>query len=230
MTIYGYCRISRRTQNIERQIRNIKSIYPTAVIVQEAYTGTKIERPAFNRLIQKLNEGDTIVFDSVSRMSRNADEGYELYEKLFGDNVNLVFLKEPHINTETYKEAIQRRVEMTGEDVDLILDGINKYLLRLASKQIRLAFEQSQKEVDDLRQRTSEGLKTAALNGKRIGATLGDRYTTKKYMAAKQIILEHCREFGGNLKDTEVIRLCGCTKKTFYKYKRMVLSEKEIHC
>lgn len=225
MTIYGYCRISRRTQNIERQIRNIKSAYPAAVIVQEAYTGTKIERPAFNRLLQKVKGGDTIVFDSVSRMSRNAEEGYELYEKLFGEKVNLVFLKEPHINTDTYKEAIQRKVEMTGEDVDLILEGINRYLLRLASRQIQIAFEQSQKEVDDLHQRTAEGLKTAALNGKRVGAKPGDTYTTKKYLAAKQLIMEHCKEYGGSLKDTEVMKLCGCTKKTFYKYKKMVMTE-----
>ena len=45
MSIWGYCRISRKQQNIERQIRNIKQEYPEAVIVQEAYTGTKLDRP-----------------------------------------------------------------------------------------------------------------------------------------------------------------------------------------
>lgn len=226
MTIYGYCRISRRSQNIERQIRNIKNSYPMAVIVQEAYTGTTIERPRFNKLLKALRTGDVLVFDSVSRMSRNAEEGYELYEKLFNDGIDMVFLKEPHINTDTYKQAIQRKVEMTGDDVDLILEGINRYLLRLASKQIQLAFEQSQKEVDDLHQRTSEGLKTAALNGKRVGARKGDKYITKKHVTALKIIQEHCKEFGGNLKDTEVIKLCGCTKKTFYKYKAQALGNK----
>lgn len=39
--IYGYCRISRATQNIERQIRNIKNLYEDVVIYQEAFTGTK---------------------------------------------------------------------------------------------------------------------------------------------------------------------------------------------
>lgn len=226
MTIYGYCRISRRSQNIERQIRNIKNSYPMAVIVQEAYTGTTIERPRFNKLLKVLREGDVLIFDSVSRMSRNAEEGYELYEKLFNGGIDMVFLKEPHINTDTYKQAIQRKVDMTGNDIDLILEGINRYLLRLASKQIQLAFEQSQKEVDDLHQRTSEGLKTAALNGKRVGAKRGDRYITKKSVTSIKIIQEHCKEFGGNLKDTEVIKLCGCTKKTFYKYKAQALENK----
>ena len=73
---------------------------------------------------------------------------------LFGRGVELVFLKEPYIDTATYKNAIQGKIEMTGTDIDLILDGINKYLLRLAEDQIRLAFDQAEKEVQDLHQRT----------------------------------------------------------------------------
>ena len=55
MKTYGYCRISRKTQNIERQIRNIKAVYPTAIIVQEAYTGTKVEgRKEFEKLLKAV--------------------------------------------------------------------------------------------------------------------------------------------------------------------------------
>lgn len=43
--IYGYARISRPQQSIQRQIKNIEKIYPKALILQEAYTGTKMERP-----------------------------------------------------------------------------------------------------------------------------------------------------------------------------------------
>ena len=96
--IYGYCRISRKQQNIERQIRNIKGAYPEAVILQEAYTGTKVEgRKEFEKLLKTVKPGDTIVFDSVSRMSRNASEGFALYQDLLEKNVELVFLKEPHM-------------------------------------------------------------------------------------------------------------------------------------
>lgn len=45
--IYGYCRINTQRQNIERQIRNIKAVYSDALIYQEAYTGTKMDRPKF---------------------------------------------------------------------------------------------------------------------------------------------------------------------------------------
>ena len=94
---YGYCRISTPTQSIERQIRNIKAQFPDAVIVQEVYTRTKINRKEWNRLFARVQPGDTIVFDSVSRMSGNTEEGFAVYEELYERGVELVFLKEPHI-------------------------------------------------------------------------------------------------------------------------------------
>lgn len=71
MCIYGYCRISTKQQSIDRQIRNIKAEYDNAVIITEVNTGTKQDRPEWNKLYKKAKAGDTIVFDSVSRMSRN---------------------------------------------------------------------------------------------------------------------------------------------------------------
>lgn len=67
--IYGYARISRKEQSVERQIRNIKAEYPTAVILKEASPGTKMDRPEWTKLHKKVKSGDVIVFDSVSRMS-----------------------------------------------------------------------------------------------------------------------------------------------------------------
>lgn len=103
---YGYARISRPTQSIDRQIRNIKEFDNSAIIFQEAYTGTKQDRPQWVKLLKKLNRNDTIIFDSVSRMSRNADEGFKEYERLYNNGINLIFLKERHIDTETYKTAL----------------------------------------------------------------------------------------------------------------------------
>lgn len=69
--IYGYCRISTKEQSIERQNRNIRELYPEAILVNEVYTGRKIEgRKEWNKLLKRVEKGDTIVFDSVSRMSR----------------------------------------------------------------------------------------------------------------------------------------------------------------
>ena len=218
---FGYARISTPQQSIERQIRNILAAYPQSEIIREVFTGTKFQgRREFEKLLKKLNAGDTIIFDSVSRMSRDAEEGFTMYEDLFSKGINLVFLKEPHINTETYKSALQGGIPTTGTDIDCILEGINKYLLLLAKEQIRLAFEQSEKEVQDLRQRTKEGMQTARLSGKQIGQASGSKLVTKKSIAAKEIILKHSREFNGSLNDADVMKLAGLSRNTFYKYKR----------
>lgn len=222
---YGYCRISTPKQNIDRQVRNILVAYPDAKIIKEIYTGTKLQgRKELDKLLLQVKPGETIIFDSVSRMSRDAEEGFQLYEQLYRNGINLVFLKEPHINTATYKNAMQQQISLTGGMVDSILKGINEYLIQLAKEQIRLAFEQSEKEVQDLHQRTREGIQTARLSGKQIGQRSGAKLITQKSLAAKEIILKHNKTFGGSLNDIETIRQTGISRKTFYKYKKELLS------
>lgn len=224
MKVYGYVRISTRKQNMERQVRNILAVYPDAIIVREVYTGTKFQgRKELDKLLKTIKPSDRIVFDSVSRMSRNADEGFQMYEELFSKGVHLSFLKEPHIDTETYKNAMQNGIPTTGTNVDYILEGINKYLLALAKEQIRLAFQQSEKEVQDLHQRTKEGIETARLSGKQIGLKPGTKLTTKKSIEAKEKIRKYNRDFNGTLTNEETWTLIGISKMSFYKYKKELL-------
>ena len=217
---YGYCRISRQKQSIERQIRNIKAEYPDAVIIQEVFTRTRMDRKEWPKLFKRVKAGDTIIFDSVSRMSGNAEDGFAAYEELFNRGVNLIFLKEPHINTATYKKALENNVQLTGSNVDYILEGVNRYLMELAKEQIRLAFEQSEKEVEELHQRTREGIETARLDGKQIGRQKETKVVTRKSIQAKEVIRKYSKEFDGSLNDTEVMKLTGLARNTFYKYKR----------
>lgn len=229
---YGYTRISTAKQNIERQVRNILHAYPNAHIIQEVYTGTKtIGRKEWNKLYTLVKQEAakdkdvTIIFDSVSRMSRNAEEGFELYQELFSLGIDLVFLKEPQINSETYKNAISTQVQMTGTNADILLKAVNEYLLALAKEQIKIAFDQAEKEVRDLHQRTSEGMKTAKLNGKQIGRVAGRKYTSKKEIAAKEIIKKNSKDFNGTNTDMEVIKIAGISRNSYYKYKRELLQE-----
>ena len=219
MATYGYARISTAKQNIERQIRNITGAFPGATIFQEKYTGTKMDRPEWKKLYRKLQTGDTVVYDSVSRMSRNAEEGFALYKELYGRNISLVFLKEPHINTDVFREAARNSVPLTGTDVDYILEGINRYLLALAEKQIAIAFEQAQKEVDDLHQRTREGIETARQSGKQIGRPGGKTYTTQRELSSLSVIKRLSRDFDGHNTDAEVMAITGLARNTYYKYK-----------
>lgn len=234
MCVYGYCRISRKSQNIERQVRNIINEYPTAHIVKEAFTGTKIQgRKELDKLLKVLKSGDTIIFDSASRMSRNAEEAIELYEDLFSKNINLIFLKERHIDTEVYKKALNNQIEIklsTGNNatdnfIQGIIEALNQYTIDLAKEQIKLVFAQAQKEVDDLHQRTAEGIITARMNGKQIGQQKGAKLTTKKSISAKETIKKYSEDFDGSLEDADVIKLAGISRNSYYKYKREIREE-----
>ena len=161
--IYGYARISTPQQSIQRQIRNILEQYPDARIFEEVFTGTKFQgRKELDKLLKLVKADDTIVFDSVSRMSRSADEGAALYEELFQKGVQLVFLKESYVNTDTYKKTLESQIQVkldtgntaTDNLMNTIIEALNRYTMELAKEQVKLAFAQAQKEVDDLHQRT----------------------------------------------------------------------------
>lgn len=234
MKEYGYCRISTPQQSIDRQERNIKAKYPKAHISRESYTGTKVEgRKELDKILKAVKTGDTIVFDSVSRMSRNADDGIALYEHLFNKGIELVFLKEPHINTATYREALQKQIDVTvntGDTatdtfINTIIEALKRFQMDLAKKQIELAFAQAEKEVQDLHQRTAEGIQTARLNGKQIGQKQGAKLNVKKKAPAMEQIKKYSKDFDGTLKDTEVMQLVGLARNTYYKYKAELKAE-----
>ena len=226
--IYAYCRVSTPHQRLERQITNITAVYPNATIIREFYTGTKQDRPNWNKLINIIKKEDTIVFDSVSRMSRNAQEGYKDYKMLYELGIHLVFLNEPLINTSVFDSTksnlLSIQVETGNEAVDNFFKGnielINNFLMALAEEQIKAAFEQSEKEVTDLHSRISQGMREAKRNGVHIGLTKGTTLTTKKSVECKAIIKKHSKDFGGSLEDPDVIKLCGCSRNSYYKYKK----------
>ncbi len=224
--LYGYVRRSTAKQDAERQFRNIREICPDVKFFFDTFTGTKKEgRKDWLRLMKVVQPGDTIYFDAVSRMSRNADEGIQDYEELYYNGINLIFIKDPHVNTDVFRSALTTMVPMTGTDIDYILEGVNKYLMAVAKQQIRLCFEQAEAEVENLHRRTREGMLTAKMNGKRIGLPAGSKITTKKSIKSKQRILELSKSFGGTLNDVDCMALLGISKNTYYKYKRELQEE-----
>lgn len=232
--IFGYARISTMKQRIERQVDNIKREYPDAVIITEEYTGTTTDRPKWNKLVEQIKKeaangkNVTLVFDEVSRMSRNAAEGIELYEELFNMGVNLVFLKEPHINSSVYRDKLDRQLEKlsgtgsraTDKLLDTMLSALHEYTIDIAKEQIEIAFRTAQAEVDYLHQRTSEGVKKAQAAGKQVGRAKGSTIETKKSIEAKKLIQKHSRDFNGTLSDVDCIKLVGIARNTYFKYKR----------
>lgn len=233
--IYGYARVSTKTQRLDRQVENIINAYPEVKqIYTEKWTGTEVDhREEFQKLIKRVKTGDTIVFDSVSRMSRDADEGIKLYFALFDKGVHLVFLKERYIDTSVYAENMVDKIELTGADEDEIFKGLNNYFRKLAQRQIRIAFEQAEKEVKDLQKRVSEGMRATQKKNKglpeeqqiQIGQRKGTKLTTKKSIEAKKIIKAKSKDFDGANNDIDCMKLTGLSRNTYYKYKRELMEE-----
>lgn len=140
----------------------------------------------------------------------------------------MIFLKEPHINSDVFKQALNNQIKLdfnvgdkaTDEFMKSIIEALNKLIIALAKKQIEEAFKQAEKEVVDLHQKTSEGMLTAKLSGKRVGQPKGAKLVTKKSKKAKEQILKYSKDFDGTLTDSECMRLIKISKNTYYDYKR----------
>lgn len=248
--IYGYLRVSTKHQDISRQRVNILREYPTAIIYEETHSGGDYSGcVVLNKLLNIVKAGDTIVFDSVSRFSRDNVTGPQEYKRLFLDGVNLVFLNEPYINTDNYRKALDIAIPRTGTFVDPILKGVEEALLQLAEKQVQEAFNQANKELLDIRKRTSQALQLKIAENRnlpedqriRIGTQKGDSFTTKK----KKIALERIREgieqgypdetimnnIAGDLKKQLPDSKCkDISRNTYYNYKRELLGrEKRVY-
>ena len=226
--VYGYCRVSTKHQRITRQVSNIKELYPEANLIKEFYTGTTQNRPLWDKLMKQIHSSDTIVFDSVSRMSRNAEEGFKDYKTLYEAGINLVFINEPLINTSIFDSTKSNLLEISVQTGNSAIDDyfkgnitlINNLLMSLAEEQIKSAFLQAEKEVTDLHTRISQGMRESKKKGVHIGLEKGTTLITEKSIKCKEIIKKHATDFGGTLSDFEVMKLCGVSRNSYYKYKR----------
>ena len=210
--IYGYVRVSTVNQKTQRQIDNIKSYNSDAIIREEKQSGKDIEnRTVFKKLLSDVRSGDTIIFDEVSRMSRNAAEGYELYMNLMEHGINLIFLKEHHIDTDEYKRRTEnhiQKIESQNDNISKLINGILDLVAEFEKENlkdnIRLAFEQAEHERLFLIKRVTEGKdKSEKHQGRPIGST---NQKTDKADHIKKIIREQSKDFEGKFSDAKIMR------------------------
>lgn len=230
--IYGYVRVSTLQQNIERQITDIKARYPDAIIIRDEFTGKTMDRPGWKALYPKLQKGDVLVFDEVSRMSRDAVEGFKTYQDLYHKGVDLIFLQEPHINTESYRQAMKGSINVdissgdraTDDLVNAIMEALNRFMMEKVQDDIRRAFEKSQSENESRSRRQKGGIKERQKHNKeleilygedavnheeyrQIGRASGDKLNVKKAGPIQDLIRKYSRDFDGSNSDPEVMAI-----------------------
>ena len=85
---YGYARVSSKNQDLEVQVNQLKS-ESCEIIYQEKMTGTKVDRPEFQKVLATLQKGDTLVVTKLDRLARNTKEGIEIIDDLFKRDVKV---------------------------------------------------------------------------------------------------------------------------------------------
>ncbi|RVU60859.1 integrase [Bacillus thuringiensis] len=150
---FGYVRVSSKDQNEERQIENMKSLgIEERDIFIDKQSGKNMKRENYQMLKRLARTGDTIVFDSLTRLGRSMNDVLEEFRYFETQRINLQFIKEPFIN-----------VNYSGESTnDVIQQAVQKATLTILS-----AF--AEKERNDIKQRQAEGIALAKKQGKLLG-------------------------------------------------------------
>ena len=251
MAIIGYARVStlKQKQGIRRQIEAIKKEFSDATIIQEEYTGTTSDRPKWSSLMKNLKDGDVLILESVSRMSRNAREGYADYTTLYDRGVKIVFVSQHEVDTDVYRNALQKQIDLTVQTgdgavdtcVNAILAAVDDLVLELRARQFEAAFQSSEDEVTEKDRNTAKGVQLAlkrydeeellGLPHKKMrpGRQTGAKIETAKAKEAKEVIRKHCKDFGGSLTDQETMKQAGVSRNSYFKYKRQIREELEAN-
>jgi len=112
--IYGYARVSTYGQankgnSLEEQVQKLEG-YNCDEIVQEAFTGKTIDRPAFKQLVDKLGQGDTLVVTKLDRFARTLIEGEQIVKELIDRGVKVIIDNMGMIIDNTPNSVLMRQI------------------------------------------------------------------------------------------------------------------------
>ncbi len=138
--ILGYARVSTDSQNLDRQLDQLKSS-GCEKVYQEKITGTKKERPELEKLLDHVRKGDVIIISDLTRLSRSTKDLFHLVELIERKGANIKSLKESWMDTTTPQ----------GKLMFTMFAGISQF------------------ERDLVSQRTREGLASARARGRKGG-------------------------------------------------------------
>lgn len=94
--IYGYARVSTKGQakdgnSLDQQVEQLKA-NGAEEVYSDSFTGTKTDRPEFNKLLSKLQHGDTLIVTKLDRFARSMTQGSELVTKLIEKGIRINIL------------------------------------------------------------------------------------------------------------------------------------------
>jgi DNA invertase Pin-like site-specific DNA recombinase len=85
---YGYARVSTLHQELEAQLQALEK-EGCDKIYSDKFTGTKTDRPQFNKVLEELKEGDTLVVTKLDRFARTTADGINTIKNLFEKGIKV---------------------------------------------------------------------------------------------------------------------------------------------
>ena len=191
---YGYGRVSSATRyaggedgnSLEAQEKKLRDAGCDEIIL-EAYTGTKMERPKFTKLIEKLEAGDTLIVCKLDRFARTATDGVELIKELLGRGVSVHVLNMGLVeDTPTGRLVLTIMMAFAEYERDMIIERFNEGKAEARAKnpdykEGRKAMEVP-REFQGYRDYVAEGNMTVTAACKELGISRGLWY---KWMNAQ---------------------------------------------
>jgi len=192
MAIYGYARCStdEDRQDINRQKRELKALGCTdeSKMYWEYESGTKVDRVELNKLLEAVEQGDTIVTTEVSRITRSTKQLCDVIEQAKQKQLKLViggFV-----------------VDCSTGELDAMTDGMLKMMGVFAEMERNMISE-----------RVKSGMANAVAKGKVVG-----RPTTTTDNLPSLFIKHYPKYKKGEVNQLELARLCDMTRQTVSKY------------
>lgn len=131
--IIGYARVSSKDQNLARQIKELKE-YGCERIFEEKQSGKNLNRKVYNEMRSKMRFGDVLVVHDLSRFGRNKDDIRNEWKALMEEEIDIVVLNMPILDTRKYKE-----LEGVGQLVSDIVLTLLSWMVDEERERIRTA-------------------------------------------------------------------------------------------
>ncbi len=195
-----YLRASTKDQDAERALQILQDLNQNlnlgeTIVYVENYSGTKLDRPELNKLLSEANQGDTLLVESIDRLSRLTQQDFqELKRRIQEKGLRLVVADLP-----TTYQMIQTSDSITNS----ILDLINNMLIDLLATMARL---DNEKRIERIKQ----GLARAGYK------PTGKKANEAKHKRIKELLA------AGNMTKEEIAKAVNCGVATVYRVAKVI--------
>jgi len=198
---YAYLRVSTKEQNLNRQLDAIKQLneyIDERDIYVDKVSGRDFNRPEWQALKRSIRPEDTLFVHSLDRLGRNKAQILEEWQWLMKNNIYIVVLDMPILDTRKYKE----------------LDGVRELIFNLVLQVLSWLAEEERKKI---KERQREGIDAALRRGIKFG-----RPPVQK---PKNFDTVYKQWKNGEITATKAMQILNLKRNTFYK---LAKEQKEI--